>query len=70
MDGVWLPNALERKYPNAGKEWGWFWVFPSRKLSIDPVSKIVRRHHLFPTVLEKAFRKAVKAIFIFIRFTE
>lgn len=58
--GVWLPNALERKYPNAGKQWAWFWVFPSRKLSIDPVSKIIRRHYLFPTVLGKAFRQAVQ----------
>jgi integron integrase len=59
VEGVWLPNALERKYPNAGKKWAWFWVFPSRKLSIDPVTKIIRRHHLFPTVIEKAFRQAV-----------
>ena len=51
-EGVWLPNA--------GKEWAWFWVFPSRKLSIDPVSKIIRRHFVYPTVLEKAFRKAVQ----------
>ncbi|MGE5238068.1 MAG: integron integrase [Chloroflexota bacterium] len=64
MEGVWLPNALERKYPNAGKEWAWFWVFPSRKLSIDPVTKIIRRHHLFPTVLEKAFRQAVQSAVI------
>lgn len=61
VEGVWLPHALERKYPNAGKEWGWCWVFPSRKLSIDPVTKIVRRHHFFPTVLEKAFRLAVQS---------
>ena len=60
VEGVWLPNALERKYPNAGKEWAWFWVFPSRKLSIDPVSKIIRRHFLYPTVLGKAFRQAVQ----------
>ncbi|HWR88724.1 MAG TPA: integron integrase, partial [Dissulfurispiraceae bacterium] len=59
--GVWLPNALERKYPNAGKEWAWFWVFPSRKLAVDPVTKIIRRHHLFPTVLDKALRQAVLA---------
>jgi integrase len=57
---VWLPNALERKYPNAGKQWAWFWVFPSRKLSIDPVSGIIRRHYLSPTGLEKAFRQAVQ----------
>ena len=39
--GVFLPNALERKYPNAGKEWIWHWVFPSKTLSIDPSSGIV-----------------------------
>ena len=57
--GVSLPQALVRKYPNAGKDWGWFWVFPSAKLSIDPFSGIVRRHHLYPTTLQKAFHKVV-----------
>ena len=38
MPGVELPGALERKYPSAGKEWGWFWLFPSKTLSIDPQS--------------------------------
>jgi len=57
--GVSLPQALVRKYPNAGKDWGWFWVFPSAKLSIDPFSRIVRRHHLYPTTLQKAFHQAV-----------
>lgn len=60
IEGVWLPDALERKYHNAGKEWAWFWVFPSHKLSIDPVCNTVRRHHLYPSTLQKAFRKAVK----------
>jgi integron integrase len=59
VEGVWLPHALERKHPNAGKEWAWFWVFSSWKVSVDPVMKIVRRHHIFPTVLEKALRQAV-----------
>ena len=57
--GVSLPQALVRKYPTAGKDWGWFWVFPSAKLSIDPHSGIVRRHHLYPTTLQKAFHQAV-----------
>jgi integron integrase len=57
--GVSLPQALARKYANAGKDWGWFWVFPSAKLSIDPHSGIVRRHHLYPTTLQKAFHQAV-----------
>ena len=58
--GVWLPYALERKYPHAGKEWTWFWVFPSYKLSVDPVSRITRRHHIYPTTLQKAFKQAVR----------
>lgn len=60
INGVALPGALERKYPNAGKEWGWFWVFPSQNLSVDPRSKIVRRHHIYPTTLQRAFKTAVK----------
>jgi integron integrase len=56
--GVQLPNALERKYPNAGKEWAWFWVFPSGTLSVDPLTKIVRRHHLYSDVLQKNIRHA------------
>ena len=58
-NGVFLPGALERKYPGAGKEWGWFWVFPSHRLSIEPATAIVRRHHMYPTTLQKAFRKAI-----------
>jgi len=60
LPGVVLPGALESKYPNAGKEWGWFWVFPSRSLSVDPRSHTVRRHHLAPSTLQKAFKTAVQ----------
>ncbi len=56
--GVWLPGALERKYPSAGGEWAWFWVFPSRRLSLDPRAKVVRRHHAG----ENAVQKAVKTL--------
>jgi integron integrase len=59
ISGVWLPGALEKKYPNAGKEWKWFWLFPSKSLSIDPRSNIVRRHHVHPALLQKAFKVAV-----------
>jgi integron integrase len=61
IDGVWLPNALERKYPKAGKEWGWFWVFPARDLSVDPRSGKVRRHHLHVSGLQRQFKNAVRA---------
>ncbi|MDW7773711.1 MAG: tyrosine-type recombinase/integrase [Desulfobulbaceae bacterium] len=58
--GVSLPNALERKYPLAGREWGWFWVFPSNTLSIDPRSGIRRRHHIHVSSLQRGFKKAVR----------
>ena len=59
LPGVFLPHALNRKYPNAGKEWGWFWLFPSQSLSVDPRTSIVRRHHVHPASLQKAFKAAV-----------
>ena len=59
VNGVWLPGALEKKYPNAGKEWGWFWLFPSKSLSIDARNLVVRRHHVHPASLQKAFKVAV-----------
>ncbi|MEZ4710237.1 MAG: integron integrase [Caldilineaceae bacterium] len=55
---VELPFALARKYPNADREWYWQYVFPSDKFSVDPRSKIVRRHHLDPSGLQKAVRRA------------
>jgi len=59
LPGVWLPGALEKKYPNAGKEWGWFWVFPAKSLSVDPRNNTVRRHHVHPAALQKAFKVAL-----------
>lgn len=59
VNGVWLPGALEKKYPNAGKEWGWFWLFPSKSLSIDTRKLVVRRHHVHPASLQKAFKVAL-----------
>lgn len=58
--GVELPKALEKKYPNAGKEWQWFWVFPSYKLSVDPRTHKVRRHHINSSTLQKVFYKSLK----------
>ncbi|MDP1808016.1 MAG: integron integrase [Actinomycetota bacterium] len=59
ISGVYLPGALERKYPNAGKEWAWFWVFPAKALSVDPRTVTVRRHHIQPRSLQKALKTAV-----------
>ena len=59
LPGVWLPDAINRKYPDAGKSCGWYWVFPSRSLSTDPRSGLIRRHHLHPSTVQSAFKKAV-----------
>ena len=56
---VALPNALERKYPNAGKEWGWHWVFPAPQHYTDRVTGEKRRHHLHESVLQREVRQAV-----------
>ncbi len=57
---VHLPNALVRKYPNADKEWGWQYIFPSEQLAIDPEDGVLRRHHIYETVLQKAVKEAVR----------
>lgn len=57
---VYLPNALERKYPNANKQWGWQYVFPADKLSTDPRTSTTRRHHLHEHTLQRAVKKAVQ----------
>jgi len=56
---VYLPFALERKYPNASKEWNWQYVFPAHNLAQDPRSNKVRRHHIDPSVVNKAIKVAV-----------
>jgi integron integrase len=58
--GVYLPDALGRKYPSAGAEWAWFWVFPSRNLAIDPRSGICRRHHLYDQAFARALKRATR----------
>lgn len=57
--GVETPHALEMKYPQVGRSWGWFWVFPSPTLSIDPRSGVERRHHLFEERFQRAIKRAV-----------
>jgi site-specific recombinase XerC len=49
------------KYPNAGKEWGWQWVFPSQNLGVDPRTLQRRRHHLHENAMQKAMKDAVIA---------
>ncbi len=55
---VYLPFALERKYPNADKEWIWQYVFPATSLFKDKKSGITRRHHLHETVIQKSIKEA------------
>jgi integron integrase len=57
---VYLPYALERKYPNAGREFAWQYVFPAPNLSIDPVSGIQQRHHWNESALQKAVKQAAR----------
>ena len=57
---VYLPYALERKYPKADRAWIWQYVFPASCRSTDPRSGIVRRHHLDETVIQKAIKTAIR----------
>lgn len=59
---VYLPYALERKYPNAAREWIWQYVFPARSLSTDPRTGITRRHHLEASGLQRAVRQAAQLV--------
>lgn len=58
LGSVYMPHALERKYPQASKNWSWQWVFPSPQISTDPRSGLRRRHHVSPSGLRKAVRRA------------
>ncbi|MBK8338430.1 MAG: integron integrase [Sterolibacteriaceae bacterium] len=55
-----LPYALDRKYPGAGRQWAWQYVFPSASLSTDPRSGAVRRHHLLDQAIQRALRQALR----------
>jgi len=59
---VYLPDALSKKYRNAGYSWKWQYVFPSRKLSKDPRSEKIRRHHINPSVVNKAITSATNRL--------
>lgn len=59
---VWLPDALAVKYPQAARAWGWQFVFPSRQLSTDPRSGVVRRHHIQPDTVQRAIATAAHRV--------
>ncbi|MBI5922152.1 MAG: integron integrase [Betaproteobacteria bacterium] len=57
---VYLPYALERKYPGAARDWGWQYVFPSAKFSIDPRTQVTRRHHVQDQAVQRAVKQAAR----------
>ena len=57
---VEMPFALDIKYPNAGRQWAWQYVFPAARRSIDPRSGAIRRHHLLPDGIQRAIRRAAR----------
>jgi integron integrase len=59
---VYLPFALDRKYPNADREWIWQFVFPATSLYTDPKTKVTRRHHLHETVIQKSIKQAARLV--------
>jgi integrase len=58
---VYVPYALESKYPNAGKEWGWQYLFPAGNTAVDPRSGKTRRHHLGESSVQRAVGKSIGA---------
>jgi len=59
--GVWMPTALDRKYRNANKTLAWQYLFPAARLSVDPQTGLVRRHHLDESMVNKVIKKAGKS---------
>lgn len=57
---VFLPGALKRKYPNADLEPGWQWLFPSTRMSVDPLDGVQKRHHLLESVIQRTMKEAVR----------
>jgi integron integrase len=57
---VYLPNALAKKYPSAGRQWAWQYVFPARRRSTDPRSGVERRHHIDEGAVQKSVKQAVR----------
>lgn len=58
FQGVWMPDALARKYPSSGYSLGWQYLFPSNRLSFEPHTTILRRHHIDESALNKLIRSA------------
>ena len=61
VGAVYLPHALDRKYPNAAREWAWQYVFPADRISVDPRGGVRRRHHFDPQLVQQGMRVALHA---------
>ena len=59
---VYLPFALARKFPNANREFGWQYVFPAKNPTRDPRSGKIYRHHLDPSILQKAIKQSIRDV--------
>ncbi len=59
VPGVFIPFSIEKKYPDVGKELGWYFIFPGKSLSKDPMTGIIRRHHVHESNIQRAVKKAV-----------
>ena len=57
---VFLPYALEKKYPTAAQDWGWQYAFPTKGMSVDPRSGVTRRHHVQEQTVQRAIKQAVR----------
>ena len=60
LAGVWLPEGLERKWPQAGETWEWQWFWPSREASVDPRTGLRRRHHVLDAMFQQYVRQAAR----------
>ena len=58
LAGVFMPDALDRKYPRAAASWTWFWAFPHREVSVDPRTGQRRRHHVYDQAFQRGFKRA------------
>jgi integron integrase len=58
---VWLPDALDRKYPHANRDWGWQYLFPASHRSVDPRTGRTHRHHIDESILQRAVKSAIHA---------
>lgn len=61
LPSVWMPGALEAKYPKVGQTWGWYWLFPAADVSVDPRNGLTRRHHVQDQTFQRAFKRAVRS---------